>query len=322
MTRINVYTYPAADEDPTYGEQPTVAGWFDPDKATAIEEDTDWDGNNHISVATGSKWEHEILYRTAKGRWVLHHWSQWQGSMPTYRFASDNEARDWLIKNGRDAEVEEYFGALDEEAGPDRGGRPEIGPAIQIRLGELLAPVDERAAAESVSRAEMVRRLVATGLAVPATRTLADVMPPATPLYRGQVERRELAGAGRGGKQRAAAALGVSWTQIQRALGEDVVRRVRVALSDWDRGDYVARVVGDRATVGLGVAMMEKPDTMRLNAAYGLLNDLAANGLSCSADGMARDVGGQGPGQALVRGDEIDVTIQAHSKEADERTER
>lgn len=192
MTRINVYTYPAADEDPTYGEQPTVAGWFDPDKATAIEEDTDWDGNNHISVATGSKWEHEILYRTAKGRWVLHHWSQWQGSMPTYRFASDNEARDWLIKNGRDAEVEEYFGALDEEAGPDRGGRPEIGPAIQIRLGELLAPVDERAAAESVSRAEMVRRLVATGLAVPATRTLADVMPPATPLYRGQVERWEL----------------------------------------------------------------------------------------------------------------------------------
>lgn len=165
MTRISVYTYPAADEDPAYAEEPTVAGWFDVHKATAIEEDTEWNGNNHISVATGSQYDHEILYRTAKGRWVLHRWSQWQGSMPTYRFASDDEARGWLIKNNRDAEVKEYFGALDEESGPNLGGRPEIGPAIQIRLGELLAAVDEQAAVESLTRAEMIRRLVSAGLA-------------------------------------------------------------------------------------------------------------------------------------------------------------
>lgn len=44
-------------------------------------------------------------------------------------------------------------------------GRPEIGTPINIRLGdELLAQVDERAALEGVSRAELLRRLVSAAL--------------------------------------------------------------------------------------------------------------------------------------------------------------
>ena len=33
--------------------------WFDLDKAESFEEETQWNGNNHISKATGSQWEHE-----------------------------------------------------------------------------------------------------------------------------------------------------------------------------------------------------------------------------------------------------------------------
>ena len=44
-------------------------------------------------------------------------------------------------------------------------GRPPIGPPFQIRLpDDLLAKLDARAAAEGVSRAEMVRRLLAVAL--------------------------------------------------------------------------------------------------------------------------------------------------------------
>jgi hypothetical protein len=44
------------------------------------DEDTRWDGHNHISKATGSQWEHEKLYRSRKGRYYVEHTSQWQGS--------------------------------------------------------------------------------------------------------------------------------------------------------------------------------------------------------------------------------------------------
>lgn len=76
--------------------------WFDKDKAKAYEEDTRWNGNNHISRATGSQWEHEILYRTASGIWILHSWSQWQGSSETYAEISDSEAASWFSRNGDD----------------------------------------------------------------------------------------------------------------------------------------------------------------------------------------------------------------------------
>ena len=85
--------------------------WFDPKKAQRWEEDTRWNGNNHVSVATGSQWEHEELYRTPRGVWILHSWSQWQGSIPRYEITDDATARQWLIDNGEDAE-EHFPGAM------------------------------------------------------------------------------------------------------------------------------------------------------------------------------------------------------------------
>ena len=95
--------------------------WFNATKAKEWEEDTDWDGSNNISCATGSQWDHEILYRTAGGTYVLHHWSQWQGSRPQYKEISAADAAAWLSRNNYDLdgigvpEIENEFRALEIE---------------------------------------------------------------------------------------------------------------------------------------------------------------------------------------------------------------
>jgi hypothetical protein len=74
--------------------------WFDDEKALRWHEDSRFDGNNTISVATGSQWEHELLYQTRGGVFVLNCWSDYQSVPETYRIIDDDEAYAWLIKNG------------------------------------------------------------------------------------------------------------------------------------------------------------------------------------------------------------------------------
>ena len=72
----------------------------DTDRAIATwEEDTFWDGNNHISKATGSQWHHQTLYKSRKGRYYVEHASNWQGSRPHVEWVSNEEAARWLIHN-------------------------------------------------------------------------------------------------------------------------------------------------------------------------------------------------------------------------------
>lgn len=66
------------------------------------DEETDWDGNNHISRATGSQWHHQTLYKSRKGRYYVEHTSQWQGSRPHVEWVSREEAARWLIHNEHD----------------------------------------------------------------------------------------------------------------------------------------------------------------------------------------------------------------------------
>ena len=74
-------------------------GWFNRASADSFEESTRWNGNNHISVNTGSQWDHEQLYKTAKGKWVLHSWSQWQGSTESWQVIGEHQAYAWLLNN-------------------------------------------------------------------------------------------------------------------------------------------------------------------------------------------------------------------------------
>jgi hypothetical protein len=153
VSRINVYRYP--DESDSFGETVRV-GHFDGEKALR------WDDRDPISGnGSGGPGRGQAVWRTSGGRWVLEHWTSWQGERDRYEFITDEAAREWLLANDCDKAVTEYFGEIEEERGP---GRPSVGEPINVRLGELLGRVDAFAAEGGVTRAEAVRQLVFAGL--------------------------------------------------------------------------------------------------------------------------------------------------------------
>ena len=74
-------------------------GWFNLARAQAFGEDSWWNGSNHISRATGSQWEHERLFITRKGVYVLNRSSDYQGSGESWTRISAKEGVEWLIRN-------------------------------------------------------------------------------------------------------------------------------------------------------------------------------------------------------------------------------
>lgn len=160
MDRIAVYRY----DEPLAGR--VLAGYFNRDAATRVDEETRWDGNNHVSVHTSDRWEHQQLYRTSAGRWVLSKWSQRVGRGETFEFVTDDEARDWLIVNGDEDTTARYFGEIPEERGP---GRPAIGPVVEVRFApDILEAIDAAAAVQGMRRAEYIRGAVERDLSVTA----------------------------------------------------------------------------------------------------------------------------------------------------------
>lgn len=145
-------------------------GWFDLDAAEhVLEENSRWDGQNMRGVISGMQINRAQLYRTSGGRWVENQDSRPEFNGPNvWRFLTDDEAREWMIKSGG-AEAEEslakWFPDTPEESGPNLGGRPTVGPKVEVRLDpDTLAKVDARATEEGVKRAEMLRRIIVAGL--------------------------------------------------------------------------------------------------------------------------------------------------------------
>jgi hypothetical protein len=165
MTRINVYASDDPNTEP-YEIEKQLLGHFDRDKATYFPGETYWDGDNHACVHLRDYSRFQNLYRTAGGRWVIEQTSRWQREQTKHWFITDEQAREWLIVNEADEEtLERYFGEQPDEEGPNLGGRPEVGPKIEVRLPQdILDQLDARAQAEGVKRAEMVRRLLAAAL--------------------------------------------------------------------------------------------------------------------------------------------------------------
>ena len=62
-----------------------------------------FDGSNQVSLATGSQWDHQTLYRSRRGRYYVERSSQWQGSTPSAEWLSNEDACRWLLKNEHDA---------------------------------------------------------------------------------------------------------------------------------------------------------------------------------------------------------------------------
>jgi hypothetical protein len=90
---------------------------LDTTKATnKWDEATRWNGNNHISIATGTQWDHQVLYRSSKGRYYIERTSQWQGSTDSADFVTNEEAARWLLANEHDlpAELADLEGEVSE----------------------------------------------------------------------------------------------------------------------------------------------------------------------------------------------------------------
>ena len=77
--------------------------WFDESKAQAWEEATRWDGSNHVPLNSGAdrydKFDHEKLYRTPSGQYILHTWSQREHVADQYLSYADGDAHHWMIQN-------------------------------------------------------------------------------------------------------------------------------------------------------------------------------------------------------------------------------
>lgn len=152
MARINVYRYP---DDSDYFAEAVRVGHFDSGKALRWH-DADHNGNGSGGIGRG-----QAVWRTSGGRWVLEHWTSWQGERDRYEFITDEAAQEWLLSNDCDKAVAEHFGEIEEERGP---GRPAIGEAINFRVGNLLGALDAHAKERGTSRSKMIRRYIAEGL--------------------------------------------------------------------------------------------------------------------------------------------------------------
>lgn len=149
--------------------------WFDPDAARdAISEGRNWTGQNWIGAISGLQTSRAVLYLTRGGRWIENQdgRNEFNGS-DVYRFLTDDQAREWLVKAAdarRDTEEAEaalkrHFPNVPEESGPNLGGRPVVGPKVEVRLDpDTLAKVDARADKEGVKRAEVLRRIITAGI--------------------------------------------------------------------------------------------------------------------------------------------------------------
>ena len=88
----------------------------DTEKASkSWSEDTRWDGRNHISIPTGSQWDHESLHRSRKGRYYLECWSDYQGTRSRAEWISEYEAVKWLIANDHEDTIPDDLKHLVDE---------------------------------------------------------------------------------------------------------------------------------------------------------------------------------------------------------------
>jgi hypothetical protein len=150
--------------------------WFDPEAAQAtVSEGTRWDGNVWRGVISDLQTAEAILYLTKGGRWIENRDATREyGGSDVYRYLTDTEARSWLVQAadaGREdpdaqATLDKHFGELEEESGPSAGGRPKIGPPINVAYPtELLARIEAAAKRDGVNRADWLRQVATAAVA-------------------------------------------------------------------------------------------------------------------------------------------------------------
>lgn len=125
----------------------STVGRFDYFKAQSVFDATDLNGQ-------GTE-----LLRTAGGRLVLAHRSQW-ANVPTVYSGDAAEVAEFCLAHNIDAPE-----AVESVPSWDGPGRPAIGPEVTVRMGQnLITLLDRRAAEKGVTRAQLIRDLLADNL--------------------------------------------------------------------------------------------------------------------------------------------------------------
>lgn len=161
MNRITIYS-----TEMNYDGGYDRLGWFDLDAAEhVLEESSRWNGQSMIGVLSGMQINRAQLYRTSGGRWVENQDSRPEFNGPDrWRFLTDDEARNWMVKSGgpeAEEALDKWFPETPDEVGPDpKGGRPAIGPTINVAYPrELLDKIEAAAKKEGLSRAAWLRKV-------------------------------------------------------------------------------------------------------------------------------------------------------------------
>ena len=77
------------------------------------DEESDWDGSNHIGRSSRSQWHDHTLHRSRKGRYWLEYRSRVQGEHDHAEWLSNHAAARWLLAN--DYDLPEELAALEAE---------------------------------------------------------------------------------------------------------------------------------------------------------------------------------------------------------------
>jgi hypothetical protein len=161
MDRITVY----AEDD--YG-MPRKLGWFDLDAATHVaKENVRYVNGNPCGLVSGMQTNRAHLYRTKGGRWVEHRDARSEGGLDDWTFLTDEQARDWLVKAEVENALKEWFPETPDESVPEpKGGRPPVGPTINVAYPrDLLDKIDAAAGTSGMSRAAWLRKIAADAVA-------------------------------------------------------------------------------------------------------------------------------------------------------------
>jgi hypothetical protein len=74
--------------------------WFDLDGAVLFEEALAHNGEHWVSCATLTEFDHETLYLTRRGAFLIRYWSTWGGEVcERFERVSQAAAAEWLVDN-------------------------------------------------------------------------------------------------------------------------------------------------------------------------------------------------------------------------------
>src|SRR5437016_2404935 len=91
--------------------------WFDLEATRRFDESTAYAGDGvDVSRQTGNSWEHETLFLTTNGMFVLHCLNDRNPTLASFTEYPPDKAIPWLLANGYPDEVAkmEYRSAVDE----------------------------------------------------------------------------------------------------------------------------------------------------------------------------------------------------------------